>query len=56
MTEHTTDPAILDAVQGVANRFGVTGLEELIALATVELDVARRAYAELDPEAAPEAD
>ena len=47
MTEHTIDPAIVDAVQSVSNRFGVTGLEELIAAATEELERARAAYAEL---------
>jgi hypothetical protein len=55
MTEHTVDPAITEAVQGIENRFGVAGLEELIAVATVELDRARAAYAELAPDA-PDAD
>lgn len=47
MTEHTIDPAIVEAVQGVTNRFGVTGLEELITAASEELERARAAYAEL---------
>jgi hypothetical protein len=50
MTEHTIDPAITEAVQGVANRFGVSGLEEMIEVATEELAVARAAYAELGPD------
>lgn len=52
MTEHHVDPAISEAVQGVANRFGVAGLEELLRLATEQLEQARQAYAELgrDPD------
>ena len=47
MTEHTIDPAILEAVQSVANRFGAPGLEDLIAEAGRELADARAALAEL---------
>jgi hypothetical protein len=47
MTDREIEPDIADAVQHVANRFGVAGLESLIALAEEELEVARRAYAEL---------
>ncbi|MDQ6642019.1 MAG: hypothetical protein M3Y66_05935 [Actinomycetota bacterium] len=50
MTEQTKDeldPVILDAVQHVANRFGVAGLEDLIAVANRELTDARRALQEL---------
>ena len=50
MTEHTIDPAIVEAVQTVANRFGASGLEELITVATDELARARQAYAELAPD------
>jgi hypothetical protein len=50
MTEHTIDPAITEAVQGVANRFGIAGLEEMIEVATDELGRARTAYAELAPD------
>ncbi len=54
MTEQTIDPAIVDAVQSVANRFGISGLEDLIAEAQRELREAQAAYAELAPEPAPE--
>ncbi|GAB2881647.1 hypothetical protein [Nocardioides pacificus] len=50
MSEHieeTVDPAIGEAVHTVSNRFGVKGLEDLIALAQVELDQARSALEEL---------
>ena len=50
MTEHTIDPAILEAVQSVANRFGAPGLEDLIAEAGRELADARAALAELAPD------
>ncbi len=54
MTEQTIDPAIdpaiAEAVQSVANRFGVSGLEDLIAEAQRELREARAAYAELAPD------
>ena len=51
MTEHTIDPAILEAVQTVAYRFGVSGLEDLIAEAQRELGNARAALQELAPDA-----
>lgn len=47
MTEHIIDPAVIEAVQAVANRFGAPGLEDLIAEATRELADARAALAEL---------
>jgi hypothetical protein len=47
MSDQTIEPDIADAVQAVANRYGIAGLESLIALAEEELEVARRAYAEL---------
>jgi hypothetical protein len=50
MTEHTIDPAIVDAVQTVANRFGASGLEDLIAEAQRELGEARAALKELAPD------
>ncbi|WP_151081565.1 hypothetical protein [Nocardioides cynanchi] len=37
------DPAIAEAVDGVANRFGVPGLEQMIAYADDALDDARAA-------------
>lgn len=43
MTDRRIDPVISEYVANVANRFGVTGLEDLIALATEELDLARSA-------------
>ena len=56
MDDQTIDPIIADAVAHVANRFGVRGLEEMIALAQEELVVARRALAELAVEAEPGAE
>jgi hypothetical protein len=47
MTEHPTDPAITEAVQQIANRFGAEGLEEMIAAATEQLARTRAAYTEL---------
>ncbi|MFL6151096.1 MAG: hypothetical protein ACJ72B_01840 [Ornithinibacter sp.] len=49
--EHTVDPVIVEAVQGISNRFGVQGLEDLIALATEELGRARAALEALAPDA-----
>lgn len=46
---HEVDPAISEAVHGIANRFGVPGLETLIALAEEQLVVARAALEELGP-------
>ena len=49
--EHTVpddvDPAIAEAVDGVANRFGAQGLEQMIAYAETALTDARAALAEL---------
>jgi hypothetical protein len=50
MTDHTIDPDIAEAVHAVANRHGAAGLEDLIALATDELVVARKALEELAPD------
>jgi len=51
MTEHSSghaiDPVIVDYVTSVANRFGVGGLEDMIALASEELETARAALAAL---------
>jgi hypothetical protein len=47
MSDHTVEPDIAEAVHAVANRYGAAGLEDLIALATDELVVARKALEEL---------
>ena len=47
MTDRDYEPEIVDAVQHVANRYGVAGLEDLIALAQEELPIARQALEEL---------
>lgn len=49
-SDPSVDPAIAEAVQNVSNRFGVAGLEEMIAVAKIELQRARAALAELGPE------
>jgi len=41
------DPAIAEAVDGVTNRFGAEGLEQMIAYAETSLTTARAALAEL---------
>lgn len=41
------DPAIAEAVDGVANRFGAQGLEQMIGYAEDALTAARAALAEL---------
>ena len=41
------DPAIAEAVDGVTNRFGAEGLEQMIAYAEESLTAARAALAEL---------
>ena len=41
------DPAIAEAVDGVGNRFGAQGLEQMIAYAEKSLDEARAALEEL---------
>lgn len=46
--ERAIEPEIAEAVQSVTNRYGVRGLEDLIALAQEELVVARKALAELE--------
>ena len=50
MSEHTVDPAVVEAVEAIENRFGVQGLEDLIALAQRHLTTARAALEELSPE------
>lgn len=45
------DPAIAEAVDGVTNRFGAEGLEQMIAYAETSLTTARAALAELADEA-----
>lgn len=47
-SEQAIDPAIVEAVQTVANRFGVVGLEELITEARRELGDARAALEQLE--------
>jgi hypothetical protein len=44
---HPVDPVIVEFVTSVANRFGVGGLEDMIALASTELETARAALAAL---------
>jgi hypothetical protein len=41
------DPAIAEAVDGVTNRFGAEGLEQMIGYAETRLAEARAALAEL---------
>ena len=53
MEDQTTEPEIAGAVQQVANRYGIEGLESMIVLARAELDEARRAYAELSADEGP---
>ncbi len=50
MFDSDIEPEIAEAVQGVANRYGARGLEDLITLAGEELVVARRALQELAPD------
>jgi hypothetical protein len=50
MSDQTIEPEIAEAVQHVANRYGIAGLETLIARAQEELEIARKAYAELRPD------
>jgi len=47
MAEQRYDPVIVEYVDAVANRFGASGLEDLIELASRELDIARAALEEL---------
>ena len=46
-TPRSIDPAIIEAVHTVANRFGAAGLEDLITEAQRELGEARAALEEL---------
>lgn len=50
MREHEIDPVIVEYVHSVANRFGAHGLEDLIRLATSELEEARAALEQLREE------
>ena len=43
----TLDPAIAEAVDGVTNRFGAEGLEQMIAYAETSLTAARAALEQL---------
>jgi len=47
MNDQTIDPGIAEAVHHVAYRYGVRGLEDMIALAQRELVEARKALEEL---------
>jgi hypothetical protein len=44
------DPAIAEAVDGVTNRFGVEGLEQMISYAETSLTKARAALEQLSDE------
>lgn len=46
----TVDPAVIEAVQSIENRFGAQGLEDLIDVAQRHLTSARAALEELSPE------
>ncbi|HET8663871.1 MAG TPA: hypothetical protein VFM08_06105 [Nocardioides sp.] len=49
--DHELDPAIAEAVDGVTNRFGTEGLEQMIRYAEERLTEARAALEELaDPD------
>jgi hypothetical protein len=52
---HEPDPAVVQAVEHIRDRFGVTGLRDVLALAERELRVAEAALAELAREAEPDA-
>ncbi len=47
MTQSDYEPEIVEAVQHIANRYGVAGLQDLITLAQEELPIARQALEEL---------
>jgi hypothetical protein len=47
-TAYDVDPAIAEAVEGVANRFGASGLEQMISQAQKSLGEARAALEDLD--------
>lgn len=44
---HEPDPAVVEAVEHIRDRFGVTGLRDVLALAERELRTAEAALAEL---------
>ncbi len=48
MTDREIDPVIVEYVQHTANRFGVTGLEDMVALAQEQLVVVKAALRELE--------
>lgn len=55
MTENTqADPVVVEAVESVRDRFGASGLRDMIELAQRELGVAERALAELAAAVRPE--
>lgn len=51
---HEQDPAIVDAVTHVRDRFGVSGLRDLISLAQRELTQAEAALGDLSPDEPPD--
>ncbi len=48
------DPAVVDAVRHVRDRFGARGLRDLITLASYELEVAETAFAALNAPTSPD--
>ena len=46
-TPHAPDPAVVDAVEHVRDRFGAAGLRDMIALAQHELVTVEQALEEL---------
>lgn len=52
MSDRDIEPEIVEAVLSVGNRYGASGLEDLIALAQEQLEVARAALAALEEIAA----
>ncbi|MFP5336536.1 MAG: hypothetical protein ACLGIV_14625 [Actinomycetes bacterium] len=53
---HEPDPAVVEAVMTVRDRFGAGGLRDMIALASAELTVVEEALAQLGVPEPPEAD
>ena len=49
MSDREIEPDIVEAAQQVANRYGVEGLADLIAVAEEKLVEARKALEELGP-------
>lgn len=46
-SDHEPDPAVVEAVTTVRDRFGAGGLRDMIALASAELTVVEEALAQL---------